>query len=245
MRIGLGRISDVAPGELSDDEVIASVRRGEIETFEVIMRRYNQRLYRTVYGILGTDSETEDVIQDAYVRAYTHLDQFAGRASFSTWLVRIAIHEALRRARRRRREGSLEATPAAEYDESSTNTVTDPEGVTLAREIEGRLEVAVKSLPTIYRVAFLLREVEKLSTDETASCLGISREVVKVRLHRARAMLREALRAYEDFDFSCCAGLFVFYVPRCHRVVESVLARLSVTSGRTNRGFLRRLFSRS
>jgi RNA polymerase sigma-70 factor, ECF subfamily len=212
---------------LSDEDVIRRVRAGEKGLFEIVMRRYNQRLYRASRAILRDDAEAEDVMQQAYVNAYTHLDQFADRASFATWLTRIAIHEALARARRRGRYAEMDAM--AESDEVHVDLqgeTQDPERQAFAGEIRQALEASLDALPVIYRSVFVLRDVEGLSTQEAAECLAVSQEVVKTRLHRARALLREEL--FERAGLSA-RNAFSFLAPRCNRVVAAVLARIGAT----------------
>lgn len=209
------RASD--PG-LSDEEVVDRVRQGEAALFEIIMRRYNQRLYRAARAIVG-DDDAEDVLQDAYVRAYTHLDQFAGRAKFSTWLTRIAIHAALARARKTGRLVEIEDDmPQLE------STARGPETQVADRELADVLETAVAALPPAFRAVFMLREVEGLSTAEAADCLDIAQETVKTRLHRARGMLRRSL--YDRLGESAGAT-FQFGSARCDRVVAAVLAKIA------------------
>jgi RNA polymerase sigma-70 factor, ECF subfamily len=180
---------------LSDEEVVRKVRAGDAPLFEVLMRRYNQRLYRVARTILRDDTEAEDVMQHAYVEGYLHLGQFAGRAAFSTWLTQIAVYEALARVRRRDRERP--ADPLADADEDTMSTVKssrpDPEQQALQGEARVLLESAIEALPTAYRSVFVLRDVEGMSTAETAECLDLSEEAVKTRLHRARALLRDEL----------------------------------------------------
>ena len=212
---------------MSDEEVVKQVLAGEITLFEILMRRYNQRLYRVTRAILGDDSEAEDVTQDAYVRAYAHLNQFAGEAKFSTWLTRIAVHEALARVHRRDRFVEIDSTPASEgYSMSIFISKTpDPEQQALARELNAVLEAAVDTLPDIYRSVFMLREIEEMSTAETAECLDISEKAVKTRLHRARALLREELYARIGI---ATTGAFQFAGTRCDRVVSGIFDRIRV-----------------
>jgi RNA polymerase sigma-70 factor, ECF subfamily len=219
-------VARAVSGTPSDEEVIRRVRAGEPELFEVLMRRYNQRLYRVARSIVKDEAEAEDVMQQAYVNAYTHLDQFADRARFSTWLTRIAVNEALGRLRRRRRVREVDV--GAEADEMGTTLTSaepSPEQQALTGELRRLLEEAVDALPRTSRSAFVLREVEGLSTAEAAECLGVSEDVVKTRLHRARLLLRKEL-----FDR---AGLlrqdaFAFHASRCDRVVAAVFARLKI-----------------
>jgi RNA polymerase sigma-70 factor (ECF subfamily) len=213
-------------GALSDEEVVRRVREGEHALFEILMRRYNQRLYRVARSILRDDAEAEDVMQQAYVNAYTHLDQFADRARFSTWLTRIAVYEALGRLRRRRRVREVDVSSENEGTGATlTSEAPSPEQQALTGELRVLLEGAVDALPRTSRAAFVLREIEGLSTAETAESLGVSEDVVKTRLHRARLQLRKEL-----FDRAGLArqDAFAFHASRCDRVVAAVFARLDL-----------------
>ena len=211
---------------ISDDEVVRRVRAGETGLFEVVMRRYNQRLYRVARAILRDDAEAEDVTQQAYVNAYRHLDQFAGRAMFSTWLTRIAVHEASARARRRGRFNQREA--ADDWDVDTRGALKspgpDPERQAFAGELRALIESAVEALPEHYRSVFVMRDVEGMSTAESAECLDITEETAKTRLHRARMLLRDTL--YERAGIESAAA-FSFEAPRCDRVVAAVLEQIS------------------
>lgn len=210
---------------LTDEEVVDRVRTGDLALYEVIMRRYNLRLYRVARAILHDDTEAEDVMQDAYIRAYTHLGQFAGRSAFSTWLTRIAVREALTRLRARNRHPQVEVT---DYDgEISMKTPApsrDPEQNASTAELRELLEQAVLKLPESYRTVVMLRDIEELSTAETAEALDLTEENVKVRLHRGHGMIRHWLvervgnNAKEAFPFM---GI------RCDRVVREVFNRLA------------------
>jgi RNA polymerase sigma-70 factor (ECF subfamily) len=217
-------VSLTAQSELRDEEVVARVLAGETALFEILMRRYNQRLYRVSRAILREDGEAEDVMQDAYVRAYEHLDQFAGKAAFSTWLTRIAIHEALARKRRRGRMEELDALPdhgdAMSILKSSAPT---PETGTAQAEARQLLQQAIERLPEAYRSVVVLREVEEMSVAETAESLGVTDAVVKTRLHRAHAMLRKELYARAKGRAS---DLYQFHAVRCDRVVKAVFERI-------------------
>ena len=214
--------TDEAP---TDGEVVARVLAGELGLFEVLMRRYNQRLFRAVRSILSSAHEAEDVVQDAYVRAYSHLHQFEGRASFATWLTRIAIHEALARRRDQRRLMEIDAIDESEKAEMEflRSTAPSPEEETMARTVTTMLEGAIDSLPETYRSVFMLREIEELSTAETAECLELSEEAVKVRLHRGRALLR---REIYKLTGQSSAAAFQFAGARCDAIVASVLSRI-------------------
>ncbi len=209
---------------LTDLEVIERVRAGDTAMYEIIMRRYNQRLYRVAYAILRDDGEAEDVIQDAYVRAYQHLDQFAAIGLFSIWLTRIAVHEALRRLRLRNRSQQLENT---EDDEevcmNVVETSLDPEQKASVAELGRLLEEAVLDLPDHYRAVIVLRDIEELSRSETAAVLDLTEQNVKVRLHRGHAMMRDRLYARVGHNVK---RAFPFMGIRCDRLVLGVFTRL-------------------
>lgn len=215
-----------APEQLKDEEVALRVLDGEVELFEIIMRRYNRRLFRVTRSILTSDTEAEDVVQDAYVRAYSHLASFEGRSKFSTWLTRIAIYEAL--ARKRRGEGvdTMEVEAIAERDPGVMldRANRNPEQQAIDGQLRAVLEGAIDRLPTHYRTVFMMRDVQGMDTAETAECLGIHEQAVKTRLHRARKILKGFLepqvgvRAEKVFDF---------LGPRCDRIVTCVMARIA------------------
>jgi RNA polymerase sigma-70 factor (ECF subfamily) len=210
---------------LSDEEIVVRVLAGQTAMFEIVMRRHNQLLYRVARAILRNDGEAEDVMQDAYVRAYEHLAQFAGRAKFSTWLTRIAVHEALARMHRANRY--QESEPMSERNGESLDRFAslepNPEQQASNSEIRRLLEEAVEKLPDAYRTIFMLRDVEEMSTTDTANILEITEENVKVRLHRARALLREGLYARAGIERK---EAFNFHAVRCDRVVKNVFERI-------------------
>ena len=191
------------------------------------MRRYNQRVYRLARAVLRSDSEAEDVTQEAWVRAYEHLDQFAGRASFSTWLGSIALHEAWARARKSKRFEPIEPdgldAEGGDGVMKRASSSPDPEREALGREVQSFVEAAIETLPEMYRTVFMLRHVEELSTAETAELLELSEETVKTRLHRARSALQQEL--LEEAGAGIKAA-FPFLGQRCDRMVESVLRRI-------------------
>jgi RNA polymerase sigma-70 factor, ECF subfamily len=200
---------------LSDEAVVARVCGGETQAFEVLMRRYNQRVYRAARAVLRDDGEAEDVMQVAWIKAFARLRSFAGRARFSTWLTRIAINEALQhRSRRRAADASSLALAVTTSSASAEQSVLDG-------ELRRSLEAAIDSLSEGYRTIFVLREIEGLSTAETAECLAIAEETVKTRLHRARGLLRRHLEA--RFGADVREG-FPFGAGRCDKMVASVFA---------------------
>jgi RNA polymerase sigma-70 factor (ECF subfamily) len=211
---------------MSDEELVRRIRGGDTALFEILMRRYNTRLYRVARSILRDDAEAEDVMQQAYVNAFTHLDQFADRAKFATWLTKIAVYEALARTRRAKRE----ATAVDHGDAEGTlmdrlpSPEPTPEAEAYGRELGGMLEAAVADLPQGFRAVFMLRDVEGLSTGETAECLGINEDTVKTRLFRARAHLRRDLTTRIGGEAPVA---FQFHASRCDRIVERVMARIA------------------
>lgn len=214
---------------MTDEAIVNRVRAGERELYEILMRRYNQRLYRVARSIVRDEDEAEDVMQDAYVRAYVHLDQFEGRASFATWLTKIAVYEALARSKRARRfiqDDSMKDD--ARIPSISVRTPT-PEDALSQQELRNLLTEAIDALAPPHRLVFILRQVEGMTTHEVAQCLEISEDNVKVRLHRARTALKE------DIDRRVgrhARELFAFHLSRCDRIVRNVFSRLSTAGPR-------------
>jgi RNA polymerase sigma-70 factor, ECF subfamily len=215
---------------LTDAEIVRRVRAGDRALFEILMRRHNQRLYRVARAVVKDEDEIEDVMQQAYVNAFTHLHQFEERAQFSTWLTRITLNEAFGRRRTLRRAESLTGVPpdlaedSGEFMDTVRSPQPDPERQAYAQELHRVLEEAVEALPESYRTVFMLRDIEGLSTMETGEGLGLGEEAVKTRLHRARAMIRRAVTSRLG---EVTAGAFQFHAPRCDRVVAAVLARIA------------------
>ena len=210
---------------LTDEQVVAQVLAGQTALFEILMRRYNERIYRIVRAIVRDDGEAEDVMQQAYVNAYANLRQFAGKARFSTWLTRIAINESLWRARRRGRYEPYEDELTNVEPFMAEHSSPDPERQAFTGELRVLLEWAIDGLPDGAREVFVLREVEGLSTAETADALDVSEDVVKTRLSRAKAALR---RTVMERTGATAHDVFRFYRPRCDRVVARVLSAIGV-----------------
>ena len=199
-----------------DEGIVERITAGETTLFEVLVRRHNQRLFRTARAILSNDDEAQDVMQEAYVRAFASIGTFRGEARFSTWLTRICVNEALGR---RRKQQKLE--PLDEPYESPMNTTPEQEatGAELARWLEGALD----HVPEVYRVVFVLRAIEEMSVADTASCLAIPEDTVKTRLFRAREILREDLLKHAEMSRT---GVHVFLGPRCDRMTAAVMQRI-------------------
>jgi RNA polymerase sigma-70 factor, ECF subfamily len=214
---------------LSDEQLVERVVSGDVALFEVLMRRNNTRVYRAVRSLLREEADAEDAMQAAYVLAYSKLSSFRGGSRFSTWLTQIAINEALGRLRK---DHSHRAVSLSVIEEPAMPTIAateTPEAQAGRRELASLLERAVDELPDLYRVVFVLREVEGMSTAEAAVALDVSEEVVKTRLSRARATLRETL---ENMVGSAAREAFGFHAVRCDRVVAAVMERIARDSAR-------------
>src|SRR6201747_2616153 len=186
----------LAPAGTGDADLVQRARARDEAAIRAIMQANNRRLYRLARGILRNDSEAEDVVQETYVRAFTHLDSFRGDSSLSTWLARIAMNEALGRLRKQRPNaewttlppGTLEAQ-IIQFPHSAASE--DPEKTMAQREIQHVVEHAIDELPEAFRIVFITRVIEGMNVEETADILGLKPETVKTRLHRARTMLRD------------------------------------------------------
>lgn len=208
----------------TDEDVVKRVLAGETGAYEIIMRRYNQRLYRIALSILKDEAESEDVTQEAYVRSFQHLSQFAGRSKFSTWLTRIAVNESLARARRKQRFDSLDDIASVDGELDMPSGGPDPEKVAASGEMSRFIRDTLLRLPAQHLTVIMLRDVEEMSTSEAAAVLDISEENLKVRLHRARAVFREQLY---DLVGPEARRAFAFEAPRCDRIVAAVFSRLA------------------
>ena len=207
--------------------LVAAARDGNRAAFEAIMRRHNRQMFRTARAILQNEADAEEAVQEAYLKAFLHLDGFAGGSRLSTWLVKITVNEALGRLRRRMpghgRDDLQPADLAEEAMNERTCAETSPEAAAAQSEIRRQLEAAIDALPQAQRTVFMLRAVEEFSTEDTAACLGIPPETVKTRLHRARQALRRRL---QHRVAAALADTFPFAGARCDRVVAAVLDRL-------------------
>jgi RNA polymerase sigma-70 factor (ECF subfamily) len=212
---------------LSDNQLVRRVLVGEVALFEILVHRHSQRVYRAARAILRDDEEAADVVQETWVRVYRKLGQFAGRAKFSTWLTRIGVYEARARWRKSRaRAVRAPESAAAKEAGNEPDTGLDPERGVLVREVRALLESAIEDLPDHYRTVFMMRVVEEMSTAETAEVLNLTQDVVKTRLRRARALLREKLHAAVG---PLGREAFRFAGERCRRMwLEKILPALTV-----------------
>lgn len=214
---------------LDEAELVRLARAGDGEAFRVIMQRGNQRLFRVARGVVRDEAEAEDVLQEAWARAFAAIGTFRSEVGIMTWLTRIVLNEARGRLRRRRPTVGLEAVEAAQAEAGQVIRfpgsfgTASPEADAARAQMRALIEQAVDELPEGFRVVFILRDIEACSIEETAATLGIRPETVKTRLHRARRLLREALNARLA---SATADVFPFLGPRCERITAAVLARL-------------------
>lgn len=222
----------VAGPDDDDLELVRRARERDEGAIRAIMQANNRKLYRIARGILRNDGEAEDVVQETYVRAFTHLESFRGDARLATWLARIAMNEALGRLRRQRpsvdwttleEPGALNAQ-IIQFPVSATSD--DPEKTMAQREMQHIVEQAVDELPEAFRIVFITRVIEGMNVEETAEILDIKPETVKTRLHRARAMLRENV---EKKIGPVVMEAFPFAGKRCARLTDAVLGRLGLT----------------
>lgn len=204
--------------EFDEAMIIEKVINGDIELFEILMRRNNELLFRTIRSYVGSESDVEDVMQDTYIIAFEKLYQFKNDAKFSTWLIRIGINEALQRKRRAPKFKTI----ALEQDDNilqiEDKNILDPEYKTVYKESSQFMEKAIDTLPEKYKIIFMLREVEGMTITEIAKCLGLSNTNVKVRLHRARVMLKDSILDMTDY-----ANIFEFGNSKCNKIVGNVM----------------------
>jgi RNA polymerase sigma factor (sigma-70 family) len=204
----------------SDLEIINRILAGEKRLYSLIVRRYNQRLYRVAMSIINDDMEVEDVMQVAYIKAYENLPKFQFKSSFSTWLTRILINESLLRLKIRNKSVSLE-DHVLDSEINKQNEVQTPVSTMLNAELKSAIDHAIRQLPDKYRTVFIMREIENMNVAETGASLDISEVNVKVRLNRAKSLLRESLTSlYKKED------LLHFHLSRCDRMVERVMSRI-------------------
>jgi RNA polymerase sigma-70 factor (ECF subfamily) len=216
----------------ADDADLAQRIAGRDQAaFEALMRRYNGKLFRVARAILKDDGEAEDALQDAYLDAYRHMADFRAESRLSTWLTRIVVNQALMRRRRRQRESAVvpfvpahaDDTAPADHGEVPDHRAESPQAAALRAELRRVLERQIDELPENFRTVFVMREVEDMSVDEVAECLGIPSSTVRTRVFRARALLREALA--RDLDVAT-VDVFGFAGARCDRIVAAVLNRV-------------------
>jgi RNA polymerase sigma factor (sigma-70 family) len=206
--------------EIAEYQIISEILNGNKEQYAVLMRKYNQRLYRVGKGYINDEAEIEDIMQDAYVKGFQNLDKFEKRSQFGTWITRILINECLQRLKKMNKKASFENNE----ENTIVMNITDhqnPETKTLNKELKKVLEQNIESLPEKYKIVFLMREVEQMSIEETSQVLDLSVANVKIRLNRAKTMLRESLSTIYPVKEA-----FEFNLIRCNRIAENVMLRV-------------------
>jgi RNA polymerase sigma factor (sigma-70 family) len=203
--------------QIPDTVLVQNILGGEQRYFEYIIRRYNKRLYRIGMSILNDDMEVEDAMQVSYIKAYEHLAGFEHRSSFGTWLTKIMLNECLTQKNKKQRLKNME-----EKHHQNSSSVPTPALQLMNKELSGALETAIAELPEKYRMVFVLREVEDLSVRETAEVLMLEESNIKVRLNRAKTMLRDHLTGYMK------ENVFAFHLTRCDRIVDRVFKALQI-----------------
>jgi RNA polymerase sigma-70 factor (ECF subfamily) len=215
------------PEAAEEAELVERARRNDAHAIRLIMQRHNRRLYRIARSILRDDSEAEDALQEAYVRAFSHLDRYRGEARLGTWMVRIVMNEALGRLRRRRETVDLVVVEQGARLSAEVipfpHIQLDPETDMAQREIRVLVERAIDELPEAFRTVLVARAIEGMSTEETAELFGIPVETVKTRLHRARRLVRLEIERQVG---PVMTDAFPFAGRRCERLTERVLERL-------------------
>ncbi len=200
---------------MSDQELINSVLNGYNRSFEYLMRRYNQRLFRVVISYVKSEEVTRDILQETYLKCFKNLSRFKGGSSFATWLTRIGINESLQYLRK----SSYRASPEITFQHTSS---PQPDSQYQTKELRKLLEHAIDELAPNYRVVFVMYELEGLSCNEIAQCLSLSLSTVKVRLHRARARLKHLLLSVADYH-----TLYEFGNENCDQLVAKVFSKLN------------------
>ena len=204
--------------ELTEIAIIEKILEGDIQLFEILMRRYNELLYRTIRSYLHVDTDVEDTMQDTYIKAYEKLYQFKNESMFSTWLIRIGINEALQRKRKSPKYKSIALQQDDNFLQIADLNTMNPERHTIYKESSCFMEKAIDTLPEKYKIVYMLREVEGLDISEISKCLNLSNSNVKVRLHRSRTMLRDSILNLTDYS-----NIFEFGNSKCDRIVSNVM----------------------
>jgi RNA polymerase sigma-70 factor (ECF subfamily) len=211
------RIEEQMTETLKDEEIIERILKGEKSLYERLMRKYNLRLYRVSMSIINDDMEAEDIMQTVYINAYQQLGKFQNRSSFGTWITRILINESLLRKKRitKHQEALMKNIDNKYHDDTPLKSLMN-------KELKTILENAVSTLPEKYRMVFVMREIQEMSTNETMEVLNLGESNVKIRLNRAKEILRNELIGYYRSD-----QLFEFNLIRCDRIANFVMSRIS------------------
>ena len=223
---GAPAMAQGASTESAESELVVRLKRGDLQAFELLMRRYNRRLFRIARATLRDDDEAEDVVQETFVAVFTRIGQYSEDRPFGAWLTRIALNNTVSRLRRGNRSRAVRDLALATPERESSRAAT-PEESALQAEARRALEQAIDALEPAQRTVLVLRDVEDMSGAAVAACLGISEAAVRVRLHRARERLRQQLATASERLSEC----FPFAGARCDRIVLGVLARLTREAG--------------
>jgi RNA polymerase sigma factor (sigma-70 family) len=210
---------------LDDTTIVRRILAGEKELFELLLRRYNQKLYRVIRSYLRDADDIDDAMQETYLKAFRKLDQFRSESAFSTWLTKIGINEALYRLKKRANNRTIQLE-SADVDDPKIIQLPDmkasnPEKIAIGNETKKIIEHAIDSLPEKYRIAYVLKEVEGMTTNEICDTLQINETNLKVRIHRAKTMMKENL-----LRISADSAIFEFGNSRCDAIVTKVMSRI-------------------
>ena len=219
------RIKDYSDLKIEESSIIKRILSGEKEFYEILVRRNNQKLYRVIRSYIKDEVEIEDIMQDTYVKAFTKLYQFKLESTFSTWLIRIGINEALARLREKGKllyiNDQSDVLKSRVVLEIPDNKKLNPQDKMIRNEAKQFLEDAIDQLESKYKIVYMMREVEEMSMKETAIALDLTVANVKVRLHRAKEMLKVKL-----YEITNDTSIFEFGFGRCDRIVENVMTRI-------------------
>lgn len=213
----------ISPKILPDYLIVEKVLEGQTELFEILIRRNNELLYRAIRSYINQEADVEDAMQDAYVKAYQKLYQFKNEALFSTWLVRIGINEALQRIRNKNKIQIVAISNETEVLQIADASNISPETATIHKESTFFIEKAIDSLPSKYKIIYMLKEIEGMDISEISKTLNLTNGNVKVRLHRAKNMMKDYI-----FEATNTETLFEFGNSKCDRVVKNVMVRIDI-----------------
>ena len=205
-----------------DSELIKRILEGEKNLYALIVRKYNQRLYRVGMSIINNEAEVEDVMQTVYLKAYENLEKFQFKSGFSTWLTKILVNESLLFLKRKKQLINREQKKALYEIELNPAELQTPLMKVLNTELKNILESSIRQLPEKFRTVFIMRELEGMNVAETMECLGLSETNVKVRLNRAKIMLREILKDYLKDE-----EILQLYKTHCDRMVDNVMSKIN------------------
>ena len=219
------KIKDFNNSKISDSDVIKRIIRGEKELYEILLKRYNQKLYRVIRSYVKDTQEIEDIMQNTYLKAYEKLYQFKATSAFSTWLIRIGINEALARIKTKNKVFLING----QSNDSSSNIIVqmpnrdqlNPENKIIRQEAKQFIESAIDRLKPKYKTVYIMKEVEEMSIKEISKCLGLTDSNIKVRLHRAKKILKEQL-----YELAHNNDLFEFGLSKCDHLVDEVMNKI-------------------